>query len=105
MLECRNDPRKNWRSLTITIDLDGNEEWNRMDNYQGGETEVLSSANAYVFPLISGGVGTINDEANGFGLMTLDPYSFKNCTYIYPEHAQRLSALALSVVTLLFAAM
>ena len=91
--------------MTIAIDLDGNRDWSRMDNYQGGETKVLSSANEYVFPLISGGVGTINDEAYGVGLLTLDPYSITNCTYTYPEHAQRLSALALSAVSLLYAAL
>ena len=94
-----------WRSLSIATDLDGNRVWSRMDSYQGGETQVFSSANEYVFPLISGGVGIINDETYGIGLQTLDPYSVNNCTYSYPENqAQKLAALALSAVSILYAA-
>jgi len=32
-LECKNDPRKIWRDLTVATDLNGERVWSRMDNF------------------------------------------------------------------------
>jgi len=52
--ECKMDPRKTWRSLTIGTDLDGNRVYSRMDNYQESTEygwEAASTGNEYIFSL------------------------------------------------------
>jgi hypothetical protein len=76
--ECKTDPRKTWRSLTIATDLDGNRVYSRMDNYQSS-TEVGwksgSTGNEYIFSLADGGHAIITDEALGMGIGKIAQYA------------------------------
>lgn len=67
---CNADPRLNWRSLVIATDLNGSRVWSRMDTFPGAEGPS-SSAAEYIFPLQSGGIGVITDEAFGMGFLEL----------------------------------
>lgn len=68
-----------WQSMIVKTDLDGNLQWQRVDQYREEGTpalgqsgwEALSSASEYVLVNSDGTFVSVNDEANGVGLLKL----------------------------------
>jgi hypothetical protein len=64
--------------LNIAVDLNGERIWSRMDSYQPADntdkTQIVSSTgNEYIFPLKSGGLAFVGDEAGGFSFGVFNP--------------------------------
>lgn len=73
--ECRNDPRRMWRSLLIKVNENGEQIWFRTDSfYHGGDMngEAAATAAEHVFRLQDGGYAAVLDQDFGIGLMVLD---------------------------------
>lgn len=64
--------------MNIAVDLNGERIWSRMDSYQPAENTdktqtVASTGNEYIFPLRSGGLAFVGDEAGGFSFGIFNP--------------------------------
>ena len=77
-LECRGDPRTQWRSLAVATDLEGERIYSRMDSFQT-EDGVQASAAEYVFVNTEGGHVLVTDEGSGMGFITIAPYTEELC--------------------------
>lgn len=70
--KCVSDPRLTWRGLVIKIDMNGDEEWHRVDSYSftGEETlEVSTSASEYVGITAEGKFFSVVDQEFGIGFI------------------------------------
>ena len=68
-IECRNDPRRTWRSLMMKIDSSGEQEWYRTDSfYYEGEDVAAATAAEHVIRLEDGGFAAVIDQDFGIGL-------------------------------------
>ena len=73
-IECRNDPRRTWRSLMMKIDSSGEQEWYRTDSfYYEGEDVAAATAAEHVIRMEDGGFAAVIDQDFGIGLLVLDP--------------------------------
>ena len=72
-IECRNDPRRKWRSLLIELDQDGEMVWYRTDSfYYEDEQEAAATAAEHVIRMKNGGYAAVLDQDFGIGLLVLD---------------------------------
>jgi len=77
--ECEADPRKNWRSLLVRVNGNGDLIWQHVGSYrfpeeneEGEDEEVASSASEFVFITSKGEFASITDLAFGIGLQLLE---------------------------------
>ena len=72
-IECRNDPRRTWRSLLIEVDELGEQVWYRTDSfYYEGEEGAAATAAEHVIRMKNGGYAAVLDQDFGIGLLVLD---------------------------------
>jgi len=72
-VECRNDPRRKWRSLLMEIDGAGEQVWYRIDSfYYEDEQDAAATAAEHVVRMENGGYAAVIDQDFGIGLMVLD---------------------------------
>lgn len=105
-MKCYNDPRKQWRALTIATDLNGDRVWSRMDSYQTSEGgTVASSAGEYVYPSSNGQIKIVTDETMGMGILTIQDHDGVLCgaqsSYTY-EFASNLAYSTLAMTLAMF---
>ena len=72
-LECRNDPRRKWRSLMMKISSSSEQEWYRTDSfYHEGEDVAAATAAEHVIRMRDGRFAAVIDQDFGIGLLVLE---------------------------------
>lgn len=95
--ECKKDPRKIWRALTIATDLDGERVWSRQDSFY--DEGAAGSAGEYVITTSDGGTVIITDETMGFGFLFIDQFTDEKCDDEFSAAWRISAALAAAFAT------